>query len=360
MWKLLFSVGVISLLSGAGYFVFTKYGHEKITSVRVSTVSTGEITSYINISGRVIGKELEVTYSDAAQISRTYVNEGDIVKRDQKLIEFSSNEAELRLKKLEAIQRMEKEKVNNAKRKLISLRELSHRGGKAGESVEEAQADLNIARLQLEIAESDVNIAKLNLEGMKVNAPISGMVTKVWAQEMQWVKPLEPLLKIANFDTLEIHAKVDAADSPLIKLGQPVEVSSDAYPDKSWDEKVIGIVPVVNVDDADKGTASNTFDIHISLSPDVPHLLFNQQVDLKIQTAFNDSALRIPIGALIMENSNFYTAVVENNMVHIVPVRIGIQGLTHVQIAKGLKPGQQVIITQGRTFKEGEPVLPQQ
>lgn len=360
MWKIFFSIIGLCLLSTVGFFAYSKYGHEKTIPVRIATVSRGEIASLINVSGRVVGKELEVSYSDTAQVSIIYVNEGEIVKQGLPLIEFDSEEASLRLQKLESTLRMEKERVKNAERKLTNLRQLSDRGGKAGESVDDAQADWNIARLQLEIAESDVHLARLNLKNMKLLAPISGMVTKKLVQPWQRVRPLEPLLKIVNFDALEIEAKVDAADSPLITLDQGVEISSDAYPGKSWREKIIGVVPVVNESGGDNsGSTANTFDVHISLGSEVPRLLFNQQIDVRIQTAHTDNALKIPIGSLITENNETFVALEEQGVVRKIPVTLGIQGLTHVQVTQGLQEGQHIIITEGRIFKGGEIVRPQ-
>ncbi len=75
--------------------------------------------------------------------------------------------------------------------------------------------------------------------------PISGVVLARLAEPSEMVAPGSPLYRIARLDTLELRAYVSGSQLPALKLGQTVEVLTDA-PDgalRNWQGRVSWISP---------------------------------------------------------------------------------------------------------------------
>lgn len=101
-----------------------------------------------------------------------------------------------------------------------------------------AAAELNVAKTNIGTAEAQVSAAKaqlrfaqLQLQYTKVFAPESGNITKRNVESGDFVSPGQPLLAIvrperwvvANFKEVQLHH---------MRIGQPVEVTVDSFPNK--------------------------------------------------------------------------------------------------------------------------------
>jgi hypothetical protein len=49
-------------------------------------------------------------------------------------------------------------------------------------------------------------------------------------------------------------------------------------------------------------------------------------------------------------------AVAEDSSVRLIPVELGIGDLTHTEITRGLKDGQQIILPEGKPLREGDKI----
>jgi membrane fusion protein, heavy metal efflux system len=90
--------------------------------------------------------------------------------------------------------------------------------------------------------------ARLADPTLVVSSPIDGRITQRNAAPGLFVQPANPppVYIVANIDTMWMLANVIEVDSPVFRVGQPVEVKLSAFPERVFDGKVTTIGAVVD------------------------------------------------------------------------------------------------------------------
>jgi multidrug efflux pump subunit AcrA (membrane-fusion protein) len=116
-----------------------------------------------------------------------------------------------------------------------------------------AEADLAILRIRRDRAADAMQQAESNADRMAVRSPIEGMavIRTIWksnnmaeVQEGEEVRAGVPVVDIVNPATMRVRARVNQADVGQLKVGQPVRIGLDAYPDLSFDGRVSQLSPI--------------------------------------------------------------------------------------------------------------------
>lgn len=83
-------------------------------------------------------------------------------------------------------------------------------------------------------------------EYFPVYATVSGTVSEVMSAEGDYVKKGQPIVKVSNLNT--VWAEFDAYESQLslFSKGQNVRITTNAYPNKTFDGKISFIDPILN------------------------------------------------------------------------------------------------------------------
>ena len=90
-------------------------------------------------------------------------------------------------------------------------------------------------------AETELTAAREKLAAASLLAPGSGIVVKVTGNVGDTVEPGQPVMTILDLDRMWVEARVDDADQGSIRLGQPVSLKTEAFPNETFSGKVIGL-----------------------------------------------------------------------------------------------------------------------
>lgn len=342
------SVALLIAIALIGSVFFTKTDR----SVRTVQVERGLLVSSLSVTGNVVpAREVGLSAQSPGTIAAVYVKEGDVVRRGQTLVTLDIREARAVVGKAEANLQVADEDLAQAQRMLDRTRSLYEAGGESRQAVEDATSLVRSADARMQAVREEVRIAHIGLNNTKIQAPYAGLITTVTAQIGQWAAPGARLLTLADSEMREIDAKVDAGDGGLVQVGQQANISTDAYPDRQWQEKVVRLAPAI-----DKSDTSNAFSVRLSFGPDAPPLRLGQQVDVKIQLDSKLDAVKLPITALINSDSGQQVMLVRDGRVHFTPVHTGIEDMSYTEIVQGIQPGDQVILPESKSFTEGERV----
>ena len=121
----------------------------------------------------------------------------------------------------------------------------------ARNKLREARAD----RQRLSVLDSEINILvheedelqaqlerqRLDLKDRTIGSPVQGVVDRVFVEEGEYVTPGQRLLLVHDPKRVWIDANVKETDIRKVKIGQTVDVTVDAFPDKKFAGKVIAI-----------------------------------------------------------------------------------------------------------------------
>ena len=184
------------------------------------------------------------------------------------------------------------------------LRALQKQLKMKAQAIAMAEAELSMGEANLQNAEAvvaekqaGVEQAELDLERTSVRAPIDGVIIKRDVNPGQTVAvslEAKTLFKIANDLTeMEVHGKIDEADVGQLKVGQRVQFTVDAYPDKTFVGRVLQI-------HKDPEVVQNVVTYRAIISAPNPELLLLPGMTAVLRITVSDTAevLKIPNQAL--------------------------------------------------------------
>jgi HlyD family secretion protein len=214
------------------------------------------------------------------------------------------------------------------------------KSGFRAEDIEEAKNMAVQSRGQLKYMES-------LLYDTKVRAPFDGIVTQKYADAGAIVTPTTSAATtsatsssiISLSGKLEMVAQVAESNVPKITIGQPVEITATAYPDRVFKGKVTQIAPAAIVTQN-----VTTFEVHADLTGDPKgELLSGMNVSAKFVTGTIDDAITIPTVCVVSRKGKTGVYVPgDGNEPDFKPVKTG-QSLGHdIVILEGLKEGDEV------------------
>lgn len=178
-------------------------------------------------------------------------------------------------------------------------------------------------------------------ENFPVYATVSGTVTEKLVEQGDYIKQGQPLLKIANLNTVWANFDVYENQINAFKKGQIVAVTTNAYPNKDFKGKVDFIDPVLN-------TKTRTVTLRVVLSNADQVLKPGMFVKASIEGLKQDNKdlLTIPTSAVLWtgERSVVYLKTDPNKSVfEMKEVVLGKQIGEHYEVLDGLLAGNEIV-----------------
>lgn len=108
----------------------------------------------------------------------------------------------------------------------------------APERIAVNESQVGTAEASIEQAEAAVHQAELELSYTKIYAPEDGYVTRKTIEEGQLIQVGAPLMAISMSDDVWIVANFKETQLELMRIGQPVEIKIDAYPNETFHGRI--------------------------------------------------------------------------------------------------------------------------
>ena len=94
--------------------------------------------------------------------------------------------------------------------------------------LESALADKQLAELESLVAEAKLKLATQDIKERTSNSPLTGIVSRVHANQGEWVQAGEPIASIVRLDVLLIESYLDVTQiSPRKSIGSKVQFTLD-------------------------------------------------------------------------------------------------------------------------------------
>ncbi len=127
------------------------------------------------------------------------------------------------------------------------------RAASAQAAVASAQAAIGTAQAGVGQAAANLKLQRVNADYTEIRAPFDGVVLVKNANVGDIITPFSSaagsqgaVVTMADMSTLEVEADVSESNLARVRIGQPVEITLDAFPDSRFRGKVGGIVPTVD------------------------------------------------------------------------------------------------------------------
>jgi RND family efflux transporter MFP subunit len=193
-----------------------------------------------------------------------------------------------------------------------------------------------------------------------VRAPFDGTVLAKSADVGEMVVPMAAsvgskaaVVTIADMSSLQVEADVSESNIERVTANQPCEITLDAYPDKRYPGYVAKIVPTA---DRAKATvlvkvAFKSYDGRVLPEMSAKVLFLSKPTDAAAANA--RAILAIPSTSVVDRNGRKVVYLVQDDKATEVPVMVGKQMGSLVEITAGLSAGDRVIEKVDGTITNG-------
>ena len=286
----------------------------------------------------VPNEDVKVSALVPGRVNTVTVAEGDTVAQGQVIAELERQPLQDQRRQAAAAVEQAKAQVENARLNLQRNQQLFERGIAAGKEVEDARKDLASAQAALEQATAGLSTADRNLARAQVRAPISGQVVKRMVSGGEQVDgtAAQPIVEIANLERVELGANVPAEYLARLKPGLSVNVSTDAYPGRTFSGSILAIAPAVD-------PTTNAALVRIRIANAGRLLKVGLFAEARVKVDEHANALVVPPSALVRNQQGTVVYVVTGDTAQRTPVTVGLEKPDAVEILTGLTEGQTVL-----------------
>lgn len=317
--------------------------------LKVETVGIRKMDSLISATGKVNANENKVAIVGpifSGRIKSIYVNVGDLVQKESKLVILESLEvAEAKSEFYKTYASMELAKINYERQQRLFKENVA-----AQKNLAASEADYKIALANLNAAEKNLHTLGFNEEDIEklttsheisptiyLSSPIKGRVVKREAVVGAMVDQSNDLFTIMDLSTLWVDADIYERDLSLIKIGGNVEVIVPSYPREVFMGKVAYISDLFNEE-------TRTATVRTEVTNRGSKLKVGMFANIKIYTTAAKEALVIPVKAVLDVGGEKIVFVKEGKSFRLKIVETGVTLNNFVEILSGLKEGEEVVV----------------
>ena len=399
--KLLIILSAVSIVAIAAYFLLFNDN-----SVEVSTMNSykANIIKTIEVSGIINSKDMEViSLASGKEVVKTYVEENDIVKKNQLLSELDAEDLLISLQKAKLSLEDLNAKLNDLNNNKSDLTILKNTVDKNKENYSKLSNDLSLAQedltkaeglyaenaiskaeyekyvtavnniksslktQELNLLDSNVNykdkteqrtfdnqslerqiesvnldIESLNkkIEDTKIYSSIDGIVTEFPLKELQQTLNGEEIIIHSN-SSLELTSLVSQQDAISIKEGQKSIITIDGL-NTSY-EGVVSFVSKVASIDNDRTTKPKV-EVKIEIINPDENVSFGYEGEGQIIIGSQDDVLVVKNESVKSENNEQFVYVLNNNIAIKTSVETGLTDGYLTVVKSGIKENDTVIV----------------
>jgi RND family efflux transporter MFP subunit len=389
---------------------------EKAIPVEVAPVRQGIIAKEIKFTGSIeANTEVQVYPKITATIEEMKVDSGDSIKKGDVIALLESEELEAQAAQAEAALEVVKAQwtqmeigarpeeraqaedlvakaranLKDAESNYGRMKALYQQGTIARRQFEAAELAYTVAKAELNSAierrgmlregatreerealtaqvsqvSAALDLARIRLSYATIGSPIDGTVSERFVDPGNLAVPTKPLVTIVQMDTVMAIVYFPEDQIRYMEPGIGAQLTVAAYPDEVFFGRIDKVSPTLNPD-----TRMFSADIKVPNKEGLLRPGMFARVTLSVDP--HSDALLVPKEAVLSkeeyrENSgsgkggvarNTYLFVVENGRARIRTVLLGHEAGTAVEVAEGLKQGEQIVTRGVHQLKDGDRV----
>lgn len=297
--------------------------------------------------------------STGGKITRLYVTDGELVEKDQLLLELwnADMRAQLELAERDATAAKSSSRqhcvtAEVAGKKAARLLRLREGDVASEEAVEQAVGDadsaaaacaaaLDAARVKL----AGIDLARATLERTQLRAPFAGVIAEINGELGEFVTPspvgipTPPTVDLIDNSCLYIMAPIDEVDAPQVRAGLKAWITLDAFKDKRFSGRVRRVAPYV----LDLEKQSRTVDVEAVIDdPEMNVLLPGYSADVEVILDERQDVLFLPT-SVVLEDSSVYVLPAGGGVLEKRVIETGLSNWEQTEVVAGLAEDDYVV-----------------
>lgn len=223
--------------------------------------------------------------------------------------------------------------------RLAELEQADVLDGPDATTLTNARDKVSQAQGQLDGAEVQIEQLRLKLQQATLTAPIAGTVTALDIEPGQQIGAGQAVGTLSNLAELEVEVLLDQTDVARMAVGQPAEVTVDAFRDSPLSGEVVDVALV-----AETASGVVLYPVTVRLAPAEVPLRVGMTADVSIITERREGALIVPLRAIQSEGGHQFITVQSGDGTRQVEVTLGATTESEAQVEKGLAEGDVVVL----------------
>lgn len=368
MKKALWSLIILALLGGGGYFGYT-YWQANATAenqaaaqdaTSMAKVSRRKIEFNIEAAGDIAPAiEVEVKPEVSARIKRILVGIGQQVKKGDLIVELDDRDLLTERSSAETEIAGANVALEKAQRNYVRAEQLYQRKLISQEAFENLRSDRDTAKNNHDKSLRKLQTVDDKLAKTKVYSPMDGTILTVPVVEGQVVVAAASvnsgtlLMNIADLSEMYISTHINQVDVAKIRDDQHVDIEVDSLPGNEMKGNVSLISPVATVIRNTKG-----FTVTVRIEQLDERVKPGMTAELTFPISTVDNALTVPLTAVFTEDDDTTVVYIVGKGLNPgaarrVPVEIGVSDFDFAEIKNGLAEGDIVLLTRPVAESEG-------
>lgn len=384
MKKLIYVVIIVGIVGAFGYQIYRKVMEKQkagnptrpkpIVSVEISPISTMTVRDVHTYTGSLIPLSLfYVAPKISGRLEKLEVNIGDSIKKGKLIaliddaeyvqqVEQAKAELEVARTTLEEakltldISRRELERLKSLRdKKIISESELDSNQ----KQFNTVQARYKAALEQVAHRESVLKSAQIRLSYTRIHATWNNgdtprVIGERFVNEGDMIAPNTPLISVLDISKVIAVIHVIERDYSKIQINQKVQISTDGVPNRYFLGKVVRIAPFLK---------EETRDGRVEIEIDNPDYLLKPGMFVRAEIEFEvkENATVVPLSALVKRDgqSAVFLADIENRKAIFTPVTTGIIDKDWIEIISPKLTGSVIVLGQHLLDNGSSIMIPQ-
>jgi RND family efflux transporter MFP subunit len=274
-------------------------------------------------------------------LKKIYVDEGDAVRAGQPMADIDAPDVVQAYNQAKAdddLQQATKTRYEELlKGRVISQQEYDDVSAKTAEArarLQNAAADMAYTHI---IAPFAGHVARrFNYPGDLISRATSG-------------KSPNPIFIVVDESELRVAVDIPQADVAQVRRGSPARIRVDAFANEPFDGKVTRVDDLMQED-------TKTRRVLVDIRNPAGKLHAGMFANVEIVLEHEERALVLPREAVRGEADAPFVFVVKDGLAKRVPVRVGLNTITDVEILSGLSASDEVVLQGGAALTDGTPV----
>lgn len=228
-----------------------------------------------------------------------------------------------------------------AERSAVTALEISKRGLALKESGTRA-SEIAAQEANVKASQADLDNARAQLEKTIVRAPFSGIVTKMDLKAGSIASANTSYVSMMSSGAFEVESFVPEVNIALIEVGDPANVTLDAY-----GAGVVFTARIVSIDPAETiRDGVSTYKTRLQFEKQDGRIKSGMTANVVITTDVRDDVISIPRGIVSERDGKKYVRVMAGKEIEEREVTTGaVSNLGNIEIVSGLSEGEQMVIS---------------
>ena len=336
---------VILLLVVSSFFYNGDEEAIKVLAVKPSTKTVEQTVSNTRAGTIDACRRSKMSPAMGGQIATLAVEEGDMVEKDQILLELWNKETKARVKAAERSSDQTCIISAKAQRDADRTNELFSKGLASEEAKEAAVTNAESGLAACNAAKAQVEVTKASLERTQLIAPFGGIVAEIEGELGEYVTPspvgvaTKPTLDLIDNTCIYIKAPIDEIDAPEVVAGLKSRITMDAFGQKEFPATVRRVAPYV----LDLEKQARTVEIEAVFDNPQEFLLPGYSADITIIVDTSEETLSIPSQAVMGGNSVYL--INSDGTISEKEIEVGLSNWQVTEVLGGLSLDDQIVLS---------------